>query len=85
MPVKDQTDLWMYPMLTNFELVVTQNECMHPNTEFTCQIKVSYYLEASYKYLGTKVCVKLKPQLLEYVLYGRNIISLSCDTLPISP
>ena len=64
MPVKDQTDLWMYPMLTNSELMVTQNESMHSNTEFTCQIKVCYYLEASYKYLGTKVCVKLKPKLL---------------------
>ena len=33
-------------MMTYTELVVTENESMHPNIEFTHQIKVCYYLKA---------------------------------------
>ena len=34
-------------MMTYTELVVTENESMHPNIEFTHQIKVCYYLKAN--------------------------------------
>ena len=32
--------------MTYTELVVTENESMHPNIEFTPQMKVCYYLKA---------------------------------------
>ena len=32
--------------MTYTELVVTENESMHPNIEFTHQIKVCFYLKA---------------------------------------
>ena len=34
-------------MFTFTELVVTENESMHPNIEFTHQIKVCYYPKAN--------------------------------------
>ena len=37
-------------MMTFTELVVTENESMHPNIELTHQIKVCYYLKANKAY-----------------------------------
>ena len=40
------TYFWMCLLMTYTELVVTENESMHPNMEFTHQIKGCYYLKA---------------------------------------
>ena len=45
LPVRNHL-FFMCLLMTYTELVVTENESMHPNIEFTHQIKVCYYLKA---------------------------------------
>ena len=46
LPVKNHLFLDV-SLMTYTELVVTENESMHPYIEFTHQIKVCYYLKAN--------------------------------------
>ena len=43
LPVKNH----LFADVSSDELVVTENESMHPNIEFTHQIKVCFYLKAN--------------------------------------